>query len=84
MAREKSQTIRIYNASKQMIPLQLRAPGGDFFTNEQQVRIMPGKDVLLPKSHLRSEQVDNLRRRGMIKVVYDSEDAVPQEALLNS
>lgn len=56
-----------------MIPLQARTPGGDFFTSEVQVRIGPGKDVLLPKSHLRQDQIDNLQKRGLIKILYDSE-----------
>lgn len=75
MAKNKSHVIRVYNSSNQMIPLQARAPGTDFFTSEQQVRIGPGRDVLLPKSHLRMDQIDNLQKRGMIKVVYDSENA---------
>jgi len=74
MASKKSVVVRIYNRSKQMIPLQLRTPGSDFFTNEQQVRIDPGKDVVLPKSHLRMEQVENLQKRRMIQVIYDSEE----------
>ena len=73
MAHKKSAVIRIYNCSKQMIPIQVRAPGSDFYTNEQQVRIGSGKDVTLPKSHLRMEQVENLQKRRMIQVVYDSE-----------
>ena len=80
----KTHVIRIYNNSKQLIQLQVRAPGSDFFTNEQQVRIQPGKDVLLPKSHLRQDQVENLQKRGFIKIVYDSQ-AIEQmeEALVN-
>lgn len=69
----RSATIRLYNCSKQMIPLQVRAPGADFFSNEQQVRLEPGKDVTLPKSYLREDQVENLRKRRMIQVNYDSE-----------
>jgi hypothetical protein len=72
---KKTHVVRIYNNSKQMIPLQVRTPGGDFFTSEQQVRIMPGRDVLLLKSHLRSDQIENLTKKGLVRVVYDSEDA---------
>lgn len=71
----KSAMVRLYNCSKQMIPLQVRAPGADFFSNEQQVRLEPGKDVMLPKSYLREDQVENLRKRRMIQVNYDSEAA---------
>ena len=56
-----------------MIPLQVRAPGSDFYTNEQQIRLFPGKDVILPKSYVMEDQINNLRSRGMIKVNYDSD-----------
>lgn len=69
----KSAIIRVYNSSNQMIPIQVRAPGSDFFSNEQQVRIEPGKEVLLPKSHLIEDQIKNLQQRRMIKVYYDNE-----------
>lgn len=69
----KSPVVRIYNSSKQMIPLQVRSPGSDFFTNEQQVRLQAGQDTLLPKSHLNLHQIENLRRKRMIRVVYDNE-----------
>lgn len=72
MAKVKHQ-IRIYNCSKQLIPLQARTPGGDFYTSEQQIRISPGQDVLLPKAYLRADQIENLQKRGMIKVLHDSE-----------
>lgn len=73
MAKKHSATIRIYNRSKQMIPLQVRPPGSDFFSNEQQVRIAPGEDVTLPKSYLLPEQIENLTRRRLLTVTFDSE-----------
>ena len=73
----RSAMVRLYNCSKQMIPLQVRAPGADFFSNEQQIHLGPGKDVMLPKSYLREDQVENLRKRRMIQVNYDS-DTVAQ------
>ncbi len=75
MAKIKDGVLRIYNSSKQMIPIQVKPPGGDFYTSEQQIRLAPGKDVVLPKSHLRMAQIDNLKRRRMLKVVYDSDTA---------
>ncbi len=71
--RVKSAVVRIYNKSRQMIPLQIRAPGGDFYASEQQVRLRPGKDALLPKSHLMMDQILNLQQKRMIRVIYDSE-----------
>jgi len=64
--------IRIYNCSRQMISLQVRPPGTEFYTNENQVRLAPGKDALLPKNHLMMDQIENLCKRGFLKVVFDS------------
>jgi len=75
MAKTKTHVINVYNVSKQVICLQLRAPGGDFYTSEQQVRIMPGKHATLPKSYTREDQITNLCKRGTIRVIYDSEVA---------
>jgi hypothetical protein len=66
-------TIKIYNTSSQLIRLQLRPPGGEFYSTEQQVGIAPGQVVSLPKSHVLQEQVENLQRRQMLRVLYDSE-----------
>jgi hypothetical protein len=63
-----------------MVALQVRPPGSDFYRNEQQVRINPGDDALLPKSHLRAEQVENLQKKRVIQVIYDSEEHANQEA----
>ncbi len=71
-AKKHSAVVRLYNRSKQMIPLQVRAPGADFFSNEQPVRLEPGKDVTLPKSYLLAAQVENLTKRRMLTVTYDS------------
>ena len=66
--------IRVYNNSKQLLSLQVKPPGGEFYSSEQQVRLLPGQDCLLPKSYIMSEQIENLRARGVIKVVYDDCD----------
>lgn len=73
MKATKSHVIRVYNCSKQMIQLQARAPGSDFYSSEIQVRLMPGKDAVLPKSYLYSEQIKNLQAKKMIQVLHDSE-----------
>lgn len=64
--------VRIYNNSKQVIPIHINPPGGDFFLNEQQVHLRPSKSVMLPKDHLRWEQISNLSARGILRVIYDS------------
>lgn len=66
-------TIKIYNTSAQLIRLQLRPPGGEFYSTEQQIGIKPGQVVSLPKSHVLQEQVENLQRRQMLRILYDSE-----------
>lgn len=73
--RQRTEVVRIYNRGKQAVPLQVRPPQGDFYLTEQQVHLIPGKSVLLPKDHLRMEQVTNLAARGVLKVTYDSEAA---------
>ena len=75
----KSPVVRVYNCSKQLIQLQVKPPGGDFYTNESQIRINPGTDVLLPKTHLRQDQLENLKKKGFIKIVHDSEVVADSE-----
>ena len=82
--KKRSHVVRIYNSSRQMIPIQVRTPGSDFYSNEQQIRLAPGQDTLLPKSHLRAEQIQNLKARGFIKVIYDSEEQAERDAALIS
>lgn len=67
-----SDTIKVYNCSKQVIALQARHPGADFYT-EQQIRISPNKQVSLIKSHVNQSQIENLQSKRLIKVIYDSE-----------
>ena len=66
--------VRICNNSNQMIQLQSRPPKTDFYANEMQIRLMPGKQATLDKSHLLMDQVENLCKRGLIRVVYDSQE----------
>jgi hypothetical protein len=80
MSKSKTRVVRVYNNSKQMIPLQVRIPGSEFYTGESQVRLDPGQEALLPFNHLRADQIDNLKRRGMIKILYDSQTAEDHEA----
>jgi len=58
----------ITNRCKQMIPLQVRPPKGDFFFEEHQIRLNPGKTVVLPKRFLNWDQVVNCKARGDIAV----------------
>ena len=66
-------TIKVYNTSAQLIRLQLRPPGGEFYSTEQQVGINPGQVVTLPASHVLREQIENLQRRQMLQILFDSE-----------
>ena len=81
---KRTAVIRVYNNSKQLIQLQMRAPGGDFFTNETQVRINPGQSALLPKSHVRKDQIENLTKKGFLKILHDSEVVAEREEALVS
>lgn len=73
MAKKNTEVIRLFNCSRQLLKLQVRPPGGDFYLHEQQVSLRPGQTVLLPKDHLIQDQVSNLQSRGMLKVIFDSE-----------
>jgi hypothetical protein len=84
MKKNKSHVIRVYNNSRQLIQLQARPPGGNFYTNESQVRIPPGQDVLLPKTHLRQDQLENLKKKGFIKILHDSEAIAERAEMLAS
>jgi hypothetical protein len=66
-------SIRLYNNSRQMIALQMRAPGGDFYGGEQQIRLLPGQDVSVPKSYVNDHQILNLKARRMIKILSETE-----------
>jgi hypothetical protein len=84
MKKNRSHVIRVYNNSRQLIQLQARPPGGNFYMNESQIRIQPGHDVLLPKAHLRQDQLENLKKKGFIKILHDSElVAERQEAMMS-
>lgn len=64
--------VRILNISNQMIPIQARRPNSDFYLDEQQIRLSPGKDVKLLRSHLMADQIENLCKRGLLRVVSQS------------
>lgn len=68
----KNETVRLYNRSSQMIGIQLRPPGGDFYLSEQCLYLRSKQTVKVPKSHLNKSQIDNLQRRRELQVVYDS------------
>lgn len=73
--RQRTEVIRIHNRGHQAIPIQVKPPKGDFYLHEQQVHLHSGKSILLPKDHVRMDQVINLAARGMLRVTYDSEAA---------
>ena len=72
MAKKQTHVIRIYNSSKQMIPIQVKPPAGDFYLHEQQIQLYPGRDVTLPKDHVIEDQISNLKSKAFIQVTYDS------------
>lgn len=65
----KSPVLTIYNCSNQMIPIQVRTPGGNFYTSEQQVQIGPGSKIEVPESHVLESQIANLQGRGVLKII---------------
>jgi len=59
----------ITNRSKQMIPIQVCPPKGDFFYEEHQIRLNPGRTVTLPKKYLNQAQIENCRGRGDLTII---------------
>lgn len=71
--KEHNYVVQIYNCSKQMVPISVRPPAGDFFLHEQTIYLNPGKTVRLPKSFLNESQISNLTSKRIIKILHDSE-----------
>lgn len=83
MSKKRTHVVRLLNISQQLLRLQVKPPAGDFFLHEQQVCLRPGQDAMLPKDHLRPEQIKNLQARGVLRVVYDSEAVAERESALS-
>jgi hypothetical protein len=73
--RENNFVVQLYNSSKQMIPISVKPPGGDFFLHEQTIYLAPGKTVRLPKNFLNDSQIANLTTKRMLRILHDSEKA---------
>jgi hypothetical protein len=67
--RRNVETVRVHNISKMTLSLQIKQPGTNFYTNEQQIRLAPGEHHLVPKAYLLSEQIANLKAKGMLTVI---------------
>ena len=75
--RDAEEYIVIYNISKMSIPIQLQPPAGvDFFQGEQTIYLHKGKSGRFPKSRLRDNQIQNLRKSGRIRTEMSSAEAV--------
>lgn len=55
-------TATITNISKQMIPLAIAPPNGDFYVHGQSVYLSPGRATQLPISYLNEDQISNLQK----------------------
>jgi len=69
MANKTTSNIHITNRTRQCIPIQVKPPNGDFFYEEQQFRLMPGKSLKVPRNFLNWSQIKNCQGRGDIAVV---------------
>lgn len=69
MAKKISPMVTIENCSRQPVRLQIRPPKSDFYINEQQVRLSPGKSIEVPKDYLLWSQIQNLKGRSMIRTI---------------
>lgn len=68
MANGNPQFSRVTNTSRQMIPIQVRRPQGDFYLEERQVMIGAGKSVILPTEYLMPAQIENLAAKQQLQV----------------
>ena len=64
----KSDNVTVTNISRQLISLQIKHPKGDFFRDERQARLMPGKSITVPRDHLLWPQVKNCQANRMLQV----------------
>jgi hypothetical protein len=61
--------VKIHNVTKsQPVSLQLYGKSSKLVMYQQAIHIAPGRSVDLPKSRLIPEQIENLKKRGFIKV----------------
>lgn len=65
--------VRIYNRSKQMLPIQVFPKNGDFYLHSQNIYLKPGKYTTLPKSYLNMNQINNLQANRMLQITHDSD-----------
>jgi hypothetical protein len=60
----------LYNPRAQMVTVRRKPPQGtDFFTHEQAINIRGQKTARIPREHLDWDQINNLQKRGHIRVV---------------
>lgn len=65
---ENNEEITIINCSKQLVPIHVNAPEGvDFYIGAQDYRLGPGQSCKFKRARLRIEQVDRLRKQGLIR-----------------
>jgi hypothetical protein len=65
--------ITIYNNTNNIVQIQIREPGKDFYVSEQTIRIPPKKSYRARADYFNSHQLQNLKERGEIKVLMDTE-----------
>jgi len=62
--------VTIYNPGTQMVPIRLKPPaGGDFFLHEQSIYVRGKKTAQLSARRVDWNQLDNLQKKGVIKLV---------------
>lgn len=71
LAKQPEQYVTIYNKSRmQTVHIQLRPPAGvPFVVGEQTVPLLPMGSSKFPKSRLMSDQITNLTKSGLLRVL---------------
>ena len=62
--------ITIQNISKQMVPINLKAPKNvDFYAGTSEARLQPGRSITLKKSKVWIEQINRLASQQFISII---------------
>jgi hypothetical protein len=69
MPREEMEFVTIENISSQMVRIQIKPPGGDFYLDEQQIQINPNNRISVPKDHLLWQQIENFKAHKILRVI---------------
>lgn len=70
---KKKEYVTVLNISDQLVTLNCKPPAGvDFYIGEQAIRLYPKKHAKIDKSRVRMYQIENLQKKGLVRLVSDT------------